>query len=147
MSSLDFPFWKKARKFLVFILGLVLSSYLIAYVDVEIRNTWIDPNDSSTWPNMAPGILYSLLGFLLIPTIVIALGFELIGSKLLKRQFPNSYWWFFTGCLYSLCFLGFVLRHTSVGYVEFRYFGFGIAVLTSIVLKIAYGVSKIESTV
>ncbi len=96
---------------------------------------------------MVPNVLYVMLGFLLVPVILVAVILELVTIKLLKREYPNLYLWFLAGALYSICFVGFALRHTGIGYIDFRYLGFFLAAITGILLKHVYGVGSDESAV
>ena len=108
----------KAINYLPLLSGVFIGTTLFLLLDVIVSISLIDFDDSTTWPNMHPGIRIIFIPVFGSLIAIMAIVFEAIRNFLWKTNINNNFIWLLLGVSYtsflSMLFLGRFLQATAL---------------------------------
>lgn len=126
------------------IIGSVTAA---TFIDVQISLSRIDPNDSSTWPNMAPQVRYYFIPVFSVPLAVVAILVNLCLQLFGSRRFPRVGHWVLLGVAFSLVLLAFPLIKVGVNPSVAFFFAVATALSAVVLVRWRYGIPHDHDTV
>jgi hypothetical protein len=101
----------RAINFLDLAIGIFVGVMAIAFADIQLSLSAIDPADARTWPNMDPRIRYYLMPVVALVLVGAAFLVELCLFRLLRPRTTTRTGWLLLGVSYSLITSYLLLRH------------------------------------
>lgn len=101
-------------EYLAMVATIVAAVAVTTFVDVQISLGQIDPNDSATWPNMAPQIRYYFIPVLATFVSAISLAVNLVLQLLQRRRLVRRIHWVLLGAGYSVVLLALPITRAGI---------------------------------
>lgn len=127
-------------EYLAMVATIVAAVVVTTFVDVQISLGQIDPNDSATWPNMAPQIRYYFIPVLATFVSAISLAVNLILQLLQPRRLVRRVHWVLLGAGYSVVLLALPIARAGINGITALSASIVGALLVALWVRRRYGV-------
>jgi hypothetical protein len=127
--------------------AIVVIVAIATIIEVQLSLSRIDPNDSATWPNMAPEIRYYFIPVLALLLSIACALINFFLQLLDHRRLQYARQWVLLGLAFCLVLLGFPL--TGMGVSPSAAFAISLVIALSAVLEVRsrYGVPVDQAAV
>jgi hypothetical protein len=120
--------------------GVGVAVFMAA--DVQLALARIDPNDSATWPNMAPQVRYYFIPVVAGTIAVAAVVVNLLLSLIDRRRMGSWVHWVLLGVAYSLVASSLPVRYLGVNVQSALTVSAGVALACVLLVRWRYGVKR-----
>jgi hypothetical protein len=110
------------------------------FADVQLALTSIDPNDSSTWPDMAPQVRYFFIPVVAGAIVIVAIVANLLLSLIDGRRMGLVTHWLLLGAAYSLVASALPMRYLGLNVPIALAVGVVLALACVLLIRWRYGV-------